>query len=64
MKWIPKELTNKLHDLTRVRSVEHSDTDHYAYTAGYYQSVIDTFPDTPENREHIENTIKHLKEAL
>ena len=62
MNWLPKELTNNLHVLASERAEAGSIIDRYAYLAGYYQSVIDTLPDTSENREHIENTIKRLKE--
>lgn len=61
-KWLPKELTDELHALTQSRAEKVSTLDHYAFMAGYYQSLIDTFPDTAENREHIQNTIKRLKE--
>ena len=64
IKWLPKELTHRLHVLVSERVEAEGIIDHYAYMAGYYQSVIDTFPDIPENREHIENTIKHLKEMI
>ena len=62
MNWLPKELTHRLHVFVSERAEDECITDHYAFMSGYYRSVVDTLPDTPENREHIENTIKRLKE--
>ena len=61
--WLPTEMTSKLHDLVRARAEKIGAADDpHAYKSGFYRAVINGLPDTPENREHIENTIKRLKE--
>ena len=63
MEQLFEDLTQELHDLVKEHAISVSKTEPYAYGAGYYQSLVDWLPDTPENRKHIQGHIDRLKET-